>query len=58
MKFNLNLGGRELVVKVENLAEQANGNILVCYGETMVLATVVMSDFEKTGIDFFPLTVD
>jgi len=56
--FKLNIGGRELKVEVRNLAEQASGDVLVQYGETMVLATACMSNYEREGIDFFPLTVD
>jgi len=56
--FKLNLGGKELKVDFKNLAEQASGSVLVQYGETMVLATAVMSDSEREGIDFFPLTVE
>ena len=57
-KFNLDIGGRELIVETKNLAEQANGSVLVRYGDTVVLGTVVMSEQEREGIDFFPLTVE
>jgi polyribonucleotide nucleotidyltransferase len=40
------------------MARQANGAVLVTYGETMVLVTAVASDSPREGIDFFPLTVD
>ncbi|MFC1789364.1 hypothetical protein ACFLYY_00005 [Patescibacteria group bacterium] len=55
--FNLKVGDKNLEVIVKNLAEQANGNVLVRYGDTEVLATCVMSkdDMDK---GFFPLTVD
>jgi len=56
--FKLELGGRELKVELRNLAEQASGSVLVQYGETMVLATVVMSNYDKEDAGFFPLTVD
>ncbi|OGZ19148.1 MAG: polyribonucleotide nucleotidyltransferase [Candidatus Nealsonbacteria bacterium RBG_13_38_11] len=56
--FKLEIGGKELKVEISNLAEQASGSVLVQYGETTVLATAVMSDFEREGIDFFPLTVE
>ena len=56
--FKLNIGGKELKVEFRNLAEQASGDVLVQYGETMVLATAVMSNYEREEIDFFPLTVD
>ena len=56
--FKLELGGRELKVELRNLAEQASGSVLVQYGETMVLATAVMSDRDREDAGFFPLTVD
>src|SRR4030043_1079769 len=56
--FKLDIGNKELRVEISNLAEQASGSVLVQYGETTVLATAVMSDFEREGIDFFPLTVE
>jgi len=57
-KFKLELGGRELNVEIRNLAEQANGDVLVRYQDTLVLATSVMSKYEKEELGFFPLTVD
>jgi len=56
--FKLDVGGRELKVEIRNLAEQASGSVLVQYGETTVLATAVMSNYEKEDAGFFPLTVD
>ncbi|MBZ1345146.1 MAG: polyribonucleotide nucleotidyltransferase [Candidatus Nealsonbacteria bacterium] len=56
--FKLKIGAKDFEVKIKNLASQAAGDILVQYGETMVLATAVMSDLEREGIDFFPLTVE
>jgi len=40
------------------LAKQANGAVLVRYGETVVLVTAVVSSKEREGVDFFPLSVD
>jgi len=57
-KFKLKIGNRELTLEVSDLAEQANGNVLVRYGDTMVMATAVMSAQKREGFDFFPLTVD
>ncbi len=56
--FKLEIGGKELKVEIRNLAEQASGNVLVQYGDTLVLATAVMSKKESEGAGFFPLTVD
>ena len=57
-KFKLELGGRDLIVENKNLAEQANASILVQYGDTLVLATVVMTEPQRQGLNFFPLTVE
>jgi len=57
-RFQIEIGGRELKVDIKDLAERANGNVLVSYGDTMVLATCVMSEEKREGISFFPLTVD
>ncbi|HKC75853.1 MAG TPA: polyribonucleotide nucleotidyltransferase [Chloroflexota bacterium] len=52
------VGGRELIFETGELAGQANGSVLVTYGETVVLVTAVVSEAPREGIDFFPLTVD
>ena len=57
-KFKLKIGGRLLVVDTRNLAEQSNGSVFLQYGDTLVLATSVMSDYEKDTTEFFPLTVE
>jgi len=50
--------GRKLVLETGRLARQADGAVLVTYGDTSVLATVVAEQNERPGIDFFPLTVN
>jgi len=57
-KFKLDLAGKELIVEINNLAEQASGSCFVRYGDTEVLATAVMSKYEREEEGFFPLTVD
>ena len=57
-KFKLELGGKELIVEIRNLAEQANADVLLRLGDTLVLTTCVMSKEEKNGLDYFPLTVE
>src|SRR3989344_4350029 len=57
-KFSMEISGRTLTAEFPNWAEQANGSVLVRYGETIVLATAVMSKSERAGVDFFPLSVD
>ncbi len=56
-KFSLNIGGRELSMSSENLAEKANGQVLVRYNDTVVFATAVMTD-EDVDKGFFPLSVN
>lgn len=56
--FEIEIGGKTLKVKLTDWASQAGGSCLVQYGETEVIATAVMSPFERAGIDFFPLTVE
>ena len=58
LEFRRELGGRPLVLEFGELAQQANGSVLVRYGETVVLVTVTMSKEPRQGIDFFPLLVD
>ncbi len=52
------IGGRVMSIETGRVAEQANGAVLVRYGETIILATVVASAEPREGVDFFPLTVD
>ncbi len=47
-----------MVAEFTDLAEQANGSVLLRYGNTAVLATAVMSGRTRDDIDYFPLTVD
>lgn len=56
--FKLELAGRDLVVQTGKLAQQANGSVLISYGDTTVLVTATASKEPREGIDFFPLTVD
>ncbi|WP_029010755.1 polyribonucleotide nucleotidyltransferase [Azospirillum halopraeferens] len=51
-------GGRKLTLETGKIARQADGAVMVTYGETTVLCTVVAAKAAKPGIDFFPLTVN
>src|ERR1700757_1024564 len=51
-------GGRRLTMETGRIARQADGAVLVTYGDTTVLATVVYDKQPKPGLDFFPLTVN
>ena len=55
-KYTAQFGGRPLTVTVGRLAQQANGSVMVQYGETVVLATAVLG--KPTDRDYFPLSVD
>src|ERR687885_278217 len=51
-------GGRKLVLETGKVARQADGAVMVRYGETIVLCTAVGVREAKPGQDFFPLTVN
>lgn len=55
-QYSIELGGKTLTAEFNDLAENANGSVMLRYGNTTVLATAVMGGL-KDG-DFFPLTVD
>ncbi len=55
---SLELNGRTLNIETGRIAKQANGSVVVSFGETVVLVTVVASDELREGIDFLPLTVE
>ena len=57
-KFEMELAGRTLRVDVDRVAKQANGAVLMHYGDTTVLSTATASDKPREGIDFFPLSVE
>ena len=56
--FTLSLGERDLVIETGTLAKQANGSVTVRYGDTVVLATAVMSKEMSRITGYFPLMVD
>jgi polyribonucleotide nucleotidyltransferase len=51
-------GGKTLVLETGKMARQADGAVLATYGDTMVLCTAVAAKQPKSGVDFFPLTVN
>ena len=57
-EYSIEIGGKPLIAQFTNLADQAHGSVILRYGNTTVLATVVMGDSEKDGLSYFPLTVD
>lgn len=56
--FSMEVGGRTLTIEQGKMAKQANGAVLVRYGDTVVLVTATASKEPREGVDFFPLTVD
>src|SRR3989344_480580 len=57
-EFSLDFHGRTMTATFSDLADQANGSVIMCYGDTIVLVTAVMGKSDRTGIDYFPLSVD
>ena len=57
-RIEMDLGGKRLVIETGRVAKQADGAVLVQYGDTVVLVTVVASGKPRTGIDYLPLYVD
>ncbi|HNY51266.1 MAG TPA: polyribonucleotide nucleotidyltransferase [Smithella sp.] len=56
--FSADFAGRNISLKANYVAAQADGSILVYYGDTVVLITVVSLKSVREGVDFLPLTVD
>lgn len=56
--FSVSVGSKEFIAEFSDLAEKADGSVIVRYGDTVVLATAVMSPKERDGMGYFPLTVD
>ncbi len=54
----LDWGGRKLVLETGKIARQADGAVMISYGETIILCTAVGVKTAKPGQDFFPLTVN
>ena len=57
-RFETDWGGRKLSIEIGKLALQTNGSCMVRYGDTVVLATVVLEKEAREGGDFFPLQVE
>ncbi|HXU64942.1 MAG TPA: polyribonucleotide nucleotidyltransferase [Polyangia bacterium] len=58
VREGVNFGGKELSIETGRMAKQADGSVVVRYGDTMVLVTAVASGSVRPGVDFMPLTVD
>ncbi|MBS1769690.1 MAG: polyribonucleotide nucleotidyltransferase [Acidobacteria bacterium] len=55
---SIKLGNKELIVETGKVAKQADGSVVIRYGDTMLLVAAVSARTAKEGLDFFPLTVE
>ncbi len=58
LKESIKLGDKELTVETGRVAKQADGSVIIGYGDTMLLVAAVGAPHAREGIDFFPLTVE
>src|SRR5215218_716489 len=58
LKESIKLGNGELVVETGKVAKQADGSVVIRYGDTMLLVAAVSARTAREGLDFFPLTVE
>ncbi len=56
--YTIEIGGKTLKAEIGKVAAQANGAVMLSYGDTTVLSTATASDKPRDGIDFFPLSVE
>src|SRR3954467_12484914 len=57
-RVSCEMGGKTLSIETGKLAKQADGSVLVSYGDTRVLVTACCNSEPRPGADFFPLTVE
>ena len=55
---SIKLGNQDLIVETGKVAKQADGSVVVRYGDTMLLVAAVSARTAREGLDFFPLTVE
>jgi polyribonucleotide nucleotidyltransferase len=58
LKESIKVGDKELTVETGRVAKQADGSVIVRYGDTMLLVAAVGAPTAREGVDFFPLTVE
>jgi polyribonucleotide nucleotidyltransferase len=56
--FSIDFAGIDISIKTNYMAGQADGSVLVTYGDTVVIVTAVSLKNKREGVDFMPLTVD
>lgn len=57
-QFNTEVAGRKLIIETGKVAQQANGSVVIRYGDTVLLVTATASKEPREGVDFLPLTID
>ena len=57
-KFELEIGGKQVVIETGKYAQSTNGSVTVRCGDTMLFVHCVVSKEPRVGIDFFPLLID
>ncbi|HDQ16775.1 MAG TPA: polyribonucleotide nucleotidyltransferase [Candidatus Vogelbacteria bacterium] len=57
-EYSIDCGGKVLTATFNDMAEKANGSVMIKYGQTVVLVTACMGDSIKENMNYFPLTVD
>src|ERR1700752_2565816 len=58
LKESIKLGEKELTVETGRVAKQADGSVVIQYGDTILLVAAVSASTPREGVDFFPLTVE
>lgn len=58
LKESIKFGSKDLTVETGKVAKQADGSVVIRYGDTMLLVAAVSARTAKEGLDFFPLTVE
>src|SRR3982750_4882315 len=58
LKESIKLGDQELTIEAGRVAKQADGSVVIRYGDTVLLVAAVAANTPREGIDFFPLTVE
>ncbi|MBK9215636.1 MAG: polyribonucleotide nucleotidyltransferase [Chloracidobacterium sp.] len=58
MNESIKVGNQDLIVETGKVAKQADGSVVIRYGDTMVLVAAVSARTAREGMDFFPLTVE
>src|ERR1043165_3664957 len=56
LKESIKLGEKDLTVETGRVAKQADGSVVIQYGDTMLLVAAVSASTPREGVDFFPLT--